>query len=118
MSRSKLQVVRDENDQLLFSQVKMADGFWSRFVGLQFRKSLDRDAGILLQPCNSIHTFGMRIPIDVAFLNEDDRVVKIIPAMRPFRVTRIVNDAFGVLETAAGTLEEKNVKEGDLLKFS
>ncbi|MEC8555644.1 MAG: DUF192 domain-containing protein [Planctomycetota bacterium] len=78
--------VATENDSLLLANVHEANGFWQRFVGLQFVTSMPGNTGVLLRNCSSIHTFWMRFPIDVFFLDKDFRVVEVREAVRPWRV--------------------------------
>ena len=56
-------------------QVRVADGVWSRFVGLLGSASLAPGAGLLLYPSQGVHTLGMRFAIDVVFLSQDFKVV-------------------------------------------
>jgi uncharacterized membrane protein (UPF0127 family) len=63
----------------------VADRFWPRFRGLQLRPRLEADEGLLLRPCGSVHTFFMRFPIDVVFLDDDLRVLSVRPGVRPWR---------------------------------
>ncbi len=93
----------------------MADTFFSRLIGLMFSKSLgDRD-GLLFSPANSIHTFFMNYPIDVIFLDNKNRIVKIYRHLKPWRMTRLVWEASQALELKSGTICEE-VQEGDLLE--
>lgn len=62
-----------------------ARSLWARTAGLLFRKKLDRDEALWIQPCCSIHTFGMRYPIAVYFLDKNQRVIQYIPELKPFR---------------------------------
>ena len=68
--------------------------------------------GLLIKPCNSIHTFFMQYSLDVAFLDKDLKIVKIIRNLRPWRITGLYLKANQVLELKAGTLDNKIV-EGD-----
>lgn len=73
--------------------------------------------GLHIVPCNSIHTFFMRIPIDVAFLDKDLRIVKVMPAMPPWRASSIYFSAKSVLELPAGVFAGSGTVEGDELAF-
>lgn len=64
----------------------VARSFFARFMGLMGRKSMAQDEGLLFPKCNSIHTFFMRFPIDVVFLDGQGRVVSIAEAVRPWRM--------------------------------
>ncbi|EQC51248.1 hypothetical protein M901_1095 [Bacteriovorax sp. DB6_IX] len=79
-----------------------------------FKKEMKNYDGLLIRPCNSIHTFFMRFSIDAVFLNKDFKVIRIYRDLKPWRMTTIIWKANQVLELRAGTLPD-NVKEGDSL---
>jgi uncharacterized membrane protein (UPF0127 family) len=61
----------------------------------------------------AIHTFGMRVPIDVLFLDARGRVIYLIHALPPYRVSPFVKDAALALELRAGTLCASETQVGD-----
>ncbi|SET23262.1 DUF192 domain-containing protein [Stigmatella erecta] len=103
--------------KLLADRAERATSFVDRFLGLMGRGSLAFGEGMHIVPCNSIHTFFMRIPIDVAFLDPEGTVVKQLLAMPPWRVSSLVFKAHSVLELPAGTLAASGTQEGDRLAF-
>lgn len=103
--------------RLLADRAERATSFADRFMGLMGRRSLVSGEGMHISPCNSIHTFFMRIPIDVAFLDVEGLIVKQIPAMPPWRVSSVYFKAHSVLELPAGTLAASETLEGDRLSF-
>jgi uncharacterized membrane protein (UPF0127 family) len=104
-------------DTLLANRAERAQSFAARFVGLMGRRELPYGHGLWIDPCNSIHTFFMRIPIDVLFLDREQKVVKAFEAMVPWRMTSIHFKARTVLELPAGTLSASQTGEGDQLDF-
>ncbi len=97
------------------NDVKVADGFFDRLIGLMFKKEMNGFSALWIKPCNSIHTCFMRYDIDVLFLDKNNKIVKIFRSMRPWRMTRLYFTVSSVLELKGGTLNE-NVKEGDQLE--
>lgn len=85
-----------------------------RMIGLLGRASLPAGEGILLRPAGSIHTFFMRFPIDVVFLDEEDRVLGFDAALPPWRTTGR-RGARAVVELAAGECERRGLEVGDAL---
>lgn len=73
--------------------------------------------GLWIEPCRSVHTVGMRFPIDVAFIARDGGVVHTIAGLRPWRVTAPVRHAAGVLELPAGALAALQLERGDLVSW-
>jgi len=88
-----------------------------RLRGLLGRDGLPHGHALLIEPCNSIHTFFMRFPIDVLFLDREGQVVRALPRLRPWRATRVYLAAHSVLELWPGALEERPVAPGDRLRF-
>ena len=113
----RLRVNNETRGRLLADRAERAEYFIDRFVGLMGRKSLAFGEGLHIVPCNSIHTFFMRIPIDVAFLDRDGVIVKQFLALPPWRATSVYFQAKSVLELPAGTLEASGTQEGDRLVF-
>ncbi|MHC4880525.1 MAG: DUF192 domain-containing protein [Planctomycetota bacterium] len=99
------------------TEVEIADTWWRRFKGLQFRQRLPENHAILLRPCSSIHTFWMRFAIDVAFLNGDGCVIDIRRNVRPWRVVLPKARSVAVLEMASGELPAQ-LSEGDAVCWS
>lgn len=90
--------------RLLVPRLQVANSFWSRLVGLQFRKQLPLDAGLLLAPCNGIHTCFVRFPIDATFLDQEGKVLQIRRSVKPWRIIPPVSGARAVLETSSGSV--------------
>jgi hypothetical protein len=101
----------------LAENVEIADTFKKRLVGLLGRKSLPADTALYLSPCQQIHTFFMHFAIDAVFVNEKGKVLKVLRAMPPWRVSPWVFGARGVYEFAADTAGS-SVKEQDELSLN
>ncbi|MBQ6341475.1 MAG: DUF192 domain-containing protein [Kiritimatiellae bacterium] len=81
---------------------EVARSFGERLRGLIGRRDLPPGRGLLILRCNAIHTFFMRFPIDAVFYDRQDRVVRTVRNIRPWRL--FVWGGFRavkVLETAA-----------------
>ncbi|MGA9520111.1 MAG: DUF192 domain-containing protein [Myxococcaceae bacterium] len=111
------QVVNRTRGRILGNEVQEARTFSQRFLGLMGRRDLPFGQGLHIVPCNSIHTFFMRIPIDVAFLDGQRRVVKLIPALPPWRASSVYFKARSVLELPSGAFAGSGTCEGDELSF-
>lgn len=103
--------------ELLASNLVMADSFYRSLAGLMGKQSLPLGAGLLLVPCQSIHTMCMRFPIDVVFLDKTGKVLHLIENMKPWRVSRHLTKARSVLELPAGTIAATGTKLGDTLEI-
>jgi uncharacterized protein len=109
-----LSVLSHDRGALVCERCQVADGPLSRMRGLLGRPRLEPDTGLLLEPCNSIHTFFMRFPIDAVFLDAERRVLRVRSRMGPWRLAG-ARGARAVLELAAGEAERCGVSAGERL---
>ncbi|MFQ3670254.1 MAG: DUF192 domain-containing protein [Verrucomicrobiia bacterium] len=98
-------------------EVEYSRSFWFRLKGLLGREGLAEGQGVLLAPCNSIHMWFMRFPIDAIFLDRDDRVVVIYESIRPWRMSGFHPSACKVLEFPAGTAARHGLVRGSVLEL-
>ncbi|MFI8229460.1 DUF192 domain-containing protein [Streptomyces sp. NPDC085900] len=104
-------VVRPEDGEAAVSvPLEIAASYRSRTRGLLGRDGVD--GAILLSPANSVHTFRMRFPIDVAYLDRGLRVVA-VRTMRPGRLGLPRPRSRHVLEAEAGAMEEWGLRVGE-----
>ena len=87
-----------------------------RVVGLLNRGKFDKGEGLLLDRCYGIHTFGMRLPIDVLFLDKDLCVIRAVKSLSPYR-TCVVKKSVYVLEVPVGALDASRTGEGDQIQI-
>jgi uncharacterized membrane protein (UPF0127 family) len=99
----------------LGERIQVADTLWTTFMGLMGRKVLSPGSGMLLRGCSSIHTFWMRIPIDVLYLDRTLCVNAIDHELRPWRTGTIRRQIRHVLELPAGTAAKLGIRVGDVL---
>ncbi|HLG18201.1 MAG TPA: DUF192 domain-containing protein [Bdellovibrionota bacterium] len=110
--------VRNMTRQMILAdRVEQANRLWPRMKGLLGRSNLPEGHGLWISHCNSIHTWFMRFPIDVVFVSSDQRVVRLLEQVSPFRMTRPSLSARSVLELAAGTLARRLTHVGDQLSL-
>jgi uncharacterized protein len=101
---------------LLATAATVADTSETRRTGLLKHSSLPRGEGLLIAPCEGIHTFGMKFAIDVLFLTRNRKVLKLRAAMGPRRISLCLR-AHSVLELPAGAAAETTTLKGDQLEF-
>lgn len=99
-------------DECVVPRVWRAATWWERARGLLGRPALRLGEGLLIEPCASVHTFWMGYPIDVAFLDADDRVVRTCTGVVPWRA-RASRGACKTLELPVGALEALSLAPGD-----
>ena len=104
-------------------QVEVADTPAKRELGLQYRRDLPPDRGmIFLFPAESEHSFWMKntpIPLDMIFISKDLKIVGIVEQAVPFSTdSRSVPAASQfVLEINGGLAGQYGVKIGDSIRF-
>ena len=117
MSTRKMKVINDTKEKTLGWKVEFASSFWMRLKGLMGRKEMKIGSGLILSPCNSIHTFFMSFPLDVIFLDKNRTVICIKEHIPPFRIILPVPKAHEVLELPQGTIKLTNTEPDDKLVF-
>lgn len=103
-------------DAVLGDSIEVAGTGAKRNKGLLGRDSLPDGEGLWIVPCEAIHMFFMRFPIDVVFLDKKKRVVKIAANLKPWRLAGSLR-AKSVLELPAGTAERSGTQVGDQLEL-
>lgn len=101
----KQALVRAGDQHVVVPDVTIAAKGSARIKGLLGTDQLPADEGLLIARTKQIHTFGMRYPLDVAFLSRDLVVVRVLRDVVPNRMTRVVWSSAWVLETAAGATD-------------
>lgn len=99
------------------TRVTLAKNFLGRLKGLLGRSGLDSGEGLWIYPSQAIHTFGMRFPIDVIFLDAQQRVVKTAAGVAPFQICLGGKNAESALELPVGTIERSCTQPGDQIHF-
>ena len=100
----------------LGDRIEVAGESKTRNKGLLGRDGLDDGQGLWIVPCEAIHMFFMRFAIDVVYLDKQKRVVKIVPALKPWRLSACIR-AHSVLELPAGVAEQTGTTTGDQLEL-
>ncbi len=110
-----MKIIHAPTKKEIAAQVKVVNGFFDRLVGLMFKKDMRGFDGLLIDPCNSIHTCFMRYSLDIIFLNDHNEIIKIVRNIKPWRMTRIYFNATKVLELKSGVMDSQFC-DGDKLE--
>lgn len=106
-------------------EVELADTQEKRQLGLMFRKSLDKNRGMLfIFEQEGVYSFWMKnmnFPLDLIWIGKDGKVAEIINNALPCNdlCPSIITDkpAKYVLEVNAGFVRKNSIKKGDKFKF-
>ena len=101
-------------DGEVLAALETADSFKARLRGLLGRDGLD--GALLIKPAKSVHTIGMRFPIDVAYCDKDLTVIA-TACMSRYRLGRPRLKSHCVIEAEAGAFERWRLKPGDQLEL-
>jgi len=94
-----------------------ADSWLTRLVGLLKHSMLPDNEAMLFEPGGSIHTIGMRFAIDVVYLEKDNKVLKIVADMRPWRFSFAPKGTRRVLELSSGNAKRTGIHLNQTLVF-
>ena len=106
------------NSKELSNNVPVANSLLKRMKGLLGKNEMQTGEALWVKPCMSVHTFFMKFPIDVVFLNKKNRVIAAIEHLQPNRATRLYLQAAGILELPAGILKATNTRVGDEIEIT
>ncbi|CAG9195372.1 conserved hypothetical protein [Paraburkholderia sabiae] len=96
--------------------VEVADRSIERMRGLLGRSALDADRALWLEPCNAVHTFGMRFPIDVVFIDKRGCVLSVHCNVSRARML-VCWRARSTLEMRAHAAKALQIEVGDSLEW-
>jgi uncharacterized protein len=108
-------ILNETRQTCVAAQVNKADNYFSRLLGLMFRAQLPEDQGLWIEPCADIHSCFMRFRFDAIFVDKQGKVLHLIEAMKPWRISRFVKGSRAVLELPAGAIAQSNTVIGDTL---
>lgn len=115
---ARMRMLDDRTGRVVLTDVTVAATPWQRARGLLGVRVLPFTAGMYFPECRMIHTCGMRMTIDVVYLDRAGCVRELDPHLRPWRLS-FCRCAAGrhTLETAAGAIARLGIKIGDRLRL-
>jgi uncharacterized membrane protein (UPF0127 family) len=104
----------------LATQLHVAQTHWSRFRGLMWTdaSSFVAGQGLWIVPSRGVHTFAMRFPIDVIYLDGGNTVIYAEENLKPWRVAPVRMSAASVLELPGSTLSSTRTAVGDAIEIA
>ena len=95
------------------ADVEVAHRLGARMKGLLGRAGLGEGRALFINPCPSIHTFGMKFALDLIFVDQDFYIVKIVWNVVPNRMVSGGRRAHAVFELGAGWLTRARLHAGE-----
>lgn len=111
-----MRVINTTRGTVLAETADKANTSKKRRTGLLKHEGLPKGEGLWIAPCEAVHTFGMKFPIDVLYLSKKKKVLKIRKDMPKRRMSACLR-AYSVLELPAGMADETQTQPGDQLAF-
>ena len=112
---SLLQAKETNSGAVVASHLRPAHTHWTRLKGLMGTKSLEQGHGLWLKPCNQVHMFFMKYALDLVFIDNEHRIVRLVEALPPGKISPKVKEAASVLELPVGTIARTGLTEGAAL---
>jgi uncharacterized protein len=112
-----LQVTNVTRGTVLATRLEAAHTGPARRKGLLGRDGLAAGEGLWIAPCESVHTFFMRFPIDLVYMDRKLQIKKTRSAVGPWRLSTCFS-AYSILELPAGTIRTTQTERGDTLEIA
>ena len=100
----------------LASELEVARSLAARTKELLGRDGLQPEQGMLIDPCSSVHTWFMRFPIDIIFIDSKNRVVGLRRNLKPWRMAWSWRGT-KTIELPAGAIAATGTQVGDIVSF-
>lgn len=108
-----MQIINVKNNAILADKAEIANNPLKRMKGLLGKSEFSQGSALILDPCDSVHTFFMRFAIDIIFIDKNNSVVKIISSMKPYRLSGIYFKSRLAIELPSGKTLATNTQLGD-----
>lgn len=112
-----MRLINQTRGTVLAENTLIAGSLFKRIQGLLGRKSFDQGQALIIKPCNSIHTFFMRFPIDALFMDKNHKVIQALSEVKPFKLTKAYFQADYVIELPSGMIKNSSTAIGDQLSY-
>lgn len=116
LPNARMVVRNTTRDTQIADNLEVAGSGPKRTKGLLGRKGLAHGEGLWIVPCEAVHTFFMKFPIDLIYLDRKQQVKKIRNSVSAWRISGCLS-AHSVLELPAGTIRSTQTERGDILEF-
>jgi uncharacterized membrane protein (UPF0127 family) len=113
-----MRIVNTTRDTVIADSARRTANFFERGKGLMLADPLPAGGGLVIDPCNSVHMFFMRYPLDIIFLDKAGKVVFMYHGIKPWRMGRVVRGAKLAIELPEGAIGKSGTQLGDALVMS
>lgn len=110
-----MKLIAKKKNIIIAEHVEVANTFIQRLIGLLGKSEYKTGTALWIKRCYSIHTFFMKFPIDVVFVDKNLKVCKVIQNIKPFRLANAYFCGNSVFEFASPHPVLKELQRGDIL---
>lgn len=111
------QAINVTRESIVAENVRVADNYFTRLMGLMGKPGLPAGHGLWIKPCSDIHSCFMRFEFDAIFVDKQHKVLHLVERMKPWRISKFVRGGHAVLELPAGAVAESGTQIGDLIEL-
>ena len=108
------ELVYAERGSVLATDVEPAFDSKTRKKGLLGRESIPEGYALIIAPCSAVHTFSMRVPLDLLFVSKNGTITKTCRGVRPWRMAGSMG-AYAVIEAAEGFIDRHELVPGEVV---
>ena len=118
--RGPVYVYNRTRETFVATEARVADGYFTRLVGLlgKTRRWAKPGRGLWIIPSHGVHTIGMLFALDLVFLDRSLTVVHVEEHVRPFRISKVSLKTMSILELPPHTVFRSGTRVGDRLEIS
>jgi len=110
-----VQILNKTKNIIIADNVRVADSFWSRLVGLMNKNTILSNEALIITRCQSIHMFFMRFAIDAVFVDKNNTVVGLVRNIKPWQLSPIFFKASYVVELLPGAISKAKIEHGETI---
>ena len=116
----RMSALNRTRESCVASSVRVANTHWSRLRGLMGTSATEFQPGegLWILPCHGVHTFAMRFPLDLLYLDREGAVVEVLEAVKPWRIAPVRMRAASVLELPPGSVRGSGTQAGDRIEMT
>lgn len=112
-----MRIQNNTQQTTISDKCRMAEDFKTRLIGLLDRSEIHPGEALVITPCQQIHMFFMKFPIDVIFVDRSDTVVGLVENIQPFGLSSIIRNSYRAIEVPVGTIAQTRTCMGDSIQF-
>lgn len=112
-----VKIINSRTEFYIASKARLADSFWPRAIGMQFKRSFKNFDALVFPNCNGVHTIFSRFNLDLIYVDENRVVIKVIENFPKWRFSPFHVKPQTIIELPAGIIKESGTMIGDKLVF-